>query len=532
MSADHTTPPPERGLTRRTALQRALAAGMAVSASGLLAACGADGTTSATTVGGGTPRRGGRLRVGALGGGVNETLDPHAGIASVDAARAGNLYDRLVRLDSQSKLKLELAESFEPNRDGTEWTVRLRRGVVFHDGKPLTADDLIWNLQRIGAPNSALFGVTNAKLIDLKRMRKLDRLTVRLPLHRPNAELPAFFSDYYMAIAQAGTTRFDKPVGTGPFKFASFQPGRNSLFTRNDDYWQSGRPYVDELEIVSIPDQTARVNALLGGQVDAVEYLDFPTAKAQMAGDAITVLKSDGSGCVPITMATDLKPFDDNRVRQAFRLLADRQRLIDNAQLGFGEIGNDLYGATMPDYAAQIPQREPDVEKARALLKAAGASDLSVTLWSSRVAPGMLESAQLFAEQAKEAGVTVNVNNGPADTYFTDKYMKVPFAQSQWPTRPISQFMTLALLPGGNYNETHWDRPAFTKRFFETIATLDDKKRADGYAELQRELWDEGGYLIWGTSPFLDGLSKRVNGVVPNPAQPLGDYDYKEYWLA
>jgi peptide/nickel transport system substrate-binding protein len=519
----------EHGITRRSAIRSALGAGVAVGGSGLLAACGGgddDGPAQ------GKPQRGGRLRVGQIGGGASETLDPHAGVNTIDASRAGNLFDRLVRLRPDMTYELELAESFEPNKDASAWTVRLRDGVTFHDGKSLTADDLIYNLKRIGAPKSAFGGASVTNLIHLDRVKKLDERTVIMPLKRPNAELPDFFTIFYMAIVPEGADNPKKPVGTGPFRYVSFKPGQNSLFERNPDYWKPDRPYLSELEIQSIPDEGARLNALLGGQLDCIDFLSFANAKEQKGSGRIDVLESAPTNCVPMTMAVDLDQFKDVRVRQAFRLIADREALLSSAQLGFGDVGNDLIGRGLPFYNTDLPQREQDIDQAKSLLRAAGADNLEITLWSSKAAVGMLESATVFAEQAKQAGVKVNVNNGPADTYYSDKYLKVPFAQTQWPTQPINQFIAQALVPGAIYNETHWDRQSFTDLFVKTIGELDEDERRRGYFDLQEILWNEGGYLIWGFFPFLDGLNKYVRGAVASPAQPLSNYNFRDFWLA
>ena len=478
------------------------------------------------------PRRGGRLRVAHIGGGVSETLDPNAGVSVIDAARATNLFDRLARLRPDGNYELELAESFEPNADATAWTVRLRSGVTWHDGSPLTADDVIYTLRRIGAPKSTLAGVSVVAVIDLPRIKKLDTLTLRLPLVHPIAELPNSFTIFYMPVVKNGSVSFKHPIGTGPFMFKSFTPGQSSLFVRNPHYWKTGRPYVDELELLSIADSGARLNALIGGQVDAMENMDFAQAKSQLSLKQIVVLIAPGSNIIPILMACDLEPFRDVRVRQAMRLIADRRAIIQAAQLGFGGVGNDLFGRGLPDYDDALPQRTRDLEKAKYLLKQAGKSDLTVTLYSAKAAPGMLESATAFQEQAKAAGVTINVNNGPAATYFTDKYLKVNFGQSQWASEPITSFIEQSLIKGCPWNETHWHRPAFDALFIQARGELNPAKRKTLMFEVQNQLWDEGGYLIWGFYPLVDGLAKNVRGAVPNPAQPLSNLNYRDFWLA
>ncbi len=545
-SDDHSTDPSsEPRLTRRRLLQGA-AAGLALGSSGLLAACGGGGETSSAPPAGSTggaapaastaaaagPTRGGRLRVGMVGGGASETLDPNLAVSSVDTARTLTIFDLLVSMDPDLTPRMELAESMEPNADASEWTIKLRSGVTWHDGKPFTADDVIYTLRRIGGPKSTSGGVPAIRPVDLDNLKKVDDLTLQVPLKFPIGDLASSLVFYPLVMVQDGATDFSKPAGTGPFMVDTFKPGEGSLFKRNPNYWKEGKPYLDELEMQSIPDAQARYNAVLTGQVDGIEQLSFAQAKEQKSKGEIQVLEGDGPQIVPMLMAADLKPFTDNRVRQAFRLMADRQALLDGAQLGFGQVGNDLQGQGMKWYNDSLPQRAQDVEQAKSLLKAAGAEGLEVTLYSSTLAAGMVESATIFAEQAKQAGVKVTVDNGPADTYYTDKYLKVSFGQTNWPPIPIPLFITESLTKDAFYNETHWHRPDFDKLVQEALGELDEAKAKDKWFEVQKILYDEGGYLIWASTPWLDGLAKNVNGLVPSKFFPWGNWDFGGVWLA
>ena len=265
-------------LSRRHFLGSALATGAALASPGLLAACGATSTSTTTTT---TvpvtekPRPGGSLRVGMVGGAVG-TLDPGLAVAEIDSARATNLFDRLVNLTPQLDYEWDLALSMEPNPTATVWTVRLRPDVHWHDGSPFTADDVIFCFRRWGAPKSVLFGSSVMALVDLNGLKKLDPLTVQVPLKQAISEFPALFITPQLQITKGGQTDFRHPIGTGPFKFQLFTPSRQSVFVKNDNYWRSGQPYVDSLYIIDISDPTARLNALLTGAVDAIDELDYP----------------------------------------------------------------------------------------------------------------------------------------------------------------------------------------------------------------------------------------------------------------
>ncbi len=514
------------GLTRRRLLQNAAAAGIVVGSSGLLGAAG-----DAWAAGSVTPKRGGTLRIGMVGGGQSETLDPNLAVSTIDTCRMLTLYDLLVHAKPDLSLEMRLATEFLPNKSATKWTIKLRKGVVWHNGKPFGADDVMYTLRRIAASktNGALPAV---QPFDLAHMRKVNALEFELPLHVPIADLAPAFVFYPMVIVQDGWKDFRKPVGTGAFMTSKFKPGQGSLFTRNPHYWMSGLPHVDAVEISSIPDAQARLSALLSGQVDAVEQLTFAQAKEQQSKGQIHVLVGNGPQIVPITMSADLKPFSDVRVRQAFRLMADRPALIQGAQFGYGQIGNDLAGKGLKWYASDLPQRHQDIDKAKFLLKQAGAQNLNVTLYSSTAIAGMLESATIFAQQAKKAGVTVNVNNGPPDTYFTSKYLKWAFGQTNWPAIPIPNWINESLTSKAFYNETHWKRPSFDRLVLKAQAEQDPAKARELWHEVQKILYDQGGYLIWGFAPFLDGVSKKLNGVVPSGFFALGNFDFQHFWLS
>ncbi len=520
----------ERRITRKQFLGGAAAAGAFFAAPGLLTACGKASTTSNATALG-SPRKGGRLRVAMVSGGATETLDPNACVANIDGARARALFTTLTRLKPDSSMELLLADSFESNTDATVWTVQLRQGPLWSDGTPLVADDLIWTLNRMASSTSWFFGASVVSLIDLKAMRKLDERTVRIPLKQPIAEFPILFWTQQMAVIKNGQKSFEKPITMGPFLYVSFTPGRSSLFKANPDYWEPPMPFVDELELISMADPGARLGALLDGQVDVIDQLTYDQAKSQSSGGSIRVLNGKGSNMVPIYMAVDLDPFRDVRVRQAMRLIADRRQLVENSQQGFGDVGNDLYGQGLLNYNDQLPQREPDIEQAKSLLAAAGQEGLKVALYTSQVAPGMLESATVFAQQAKAAGVTISVNKEPTDSYFGVKYLKQNFAQSQWLTMPIFSQYAQSVAPGCPYNETHWNDPAWTALWTDAIGELDEAKRKDKYFELQKILWNDGGYIVWGFYPSLDALAKNVQGVVPNPANELADFQFQSWWL-
>jgi peptide/nickel transport system substrate-binding protein len=520
-------------MSRAGFLRGVAAVGAGIAFGPALAACAASTAPASGTGSSGTPRRGGKLTVAYIGGGSSETLNPNAPVADIDDTRTIALYESLFSVNSDLTLKYVLAESAEPNSSGLVWTIRLRPGVTFHDGSSLTADDVIYTFQRIADPkNAANQQALTAQLIDVPGIKKLDTLTLQMPLKSPNVFLPFFLGDDSFSIVKSGWVNTDPPNGTGPFKFGSWKAGQFSLFPRNPHYWQAGIPYIDELQLVSLPDSTARFNALIGGQVDGIESLSYSQANSLKRSNQAVVLETDGSNMVPIYMAVDLYPFQDVRVRQAMRLIAGRPQLVEEAQAGYGTIGNDVFGKGLPDYDSGLQQRVQDIAQAKFLLKQAGHEGLTVPLYTSTVATGMLESATVFATQAAKAGVTVPLKQLDANIYFGPVYLTQNFAQSEWFTGQIVKFWSQSMAPGAEFNETHWSDRQWTSLYNQLLAQPAQGKQQELSYEMQKIEWDRGGYLDWGFYPLLDGLSHNVRGIEPYKPGPLGGGHFERAWLA
>ncbi|MER6992913.1 ABC transporter substrate-binding protein [Saccharopolyspora hirsuta] len=517
--------------SRRDFLRYVAAGAGAVGAGALITGC-AGGAVRKAPVPTGPPQYGGRLRVGIVGGSSKDTLDAHAPVTHPDQARVFQLYDTLLRYDDDYRIQPALAESVESDPQATEWTIRLREGLEFHDGKTVTADDVIHSLRRIADPADPKNGAVGLSALDLNAMRAMDPRTVRLTLSRPDVTLPDQFAEYGNGIVPVG---YDpgRPVGTGPFKHDAFEPGQQSLFTKNANYWRDGEPYVDELVIIDFPDDTARINALLGGQVDAIDQVPLGLLRVLDADPNLRLLESETGSWLPFTMRVDRPPFDDVRVRQAFRLVVDREQMVRQVLGGHGTVGNDLYAPADPLFNSALPQRKRDVAKARQLLREAGKENLTVELVTSPVAAGVVEAAQVFAQQAADAGITVNIRRVDTGEFFGDMYLSWDFAQDFWFTRNFLAQAGSGSLADSPYNETHWDHPEFTQLVLEARATTDEARRKELIARAQQIEWESGGYIVWGFPNQLDAHSVRVVGLAPDKSGiPLNSYGFRHAWLA
>jgi peptide/nickel transport system substrate-binding protein len=506
-------------MTRRRLLGGAVAAGAGLVIAGCGGSGGSGGSGSATAATSTTAepkvgKRGGTFRFGTVDGSTSDSIDPLQGNATeTNDARTVALYDTLLYMDHQFNIQPSLALSCTANKAVDRYTLELRKGVTFHDGKPFTADDVIATFKRIFAPKSGATGIGTIGSIDPSRIKKLGSHVVQLDLRYPDVGLPAGLTQPGNAITPVG---FDpkKPNGTGPFVYQSFTPGVRSVFVRNENYWRNGQPYLDQLEIIDFTDPTtARVNALLSEQIDGANQL-LPSFVPELKGHQnIAYQINPGGSCDTLEMRMDIPPFNDVRVRQAMRLIADRPQIVQNAYSGYARIGNDWPSPQDPTYDHSIPQRVQDIEQAKHLLKQAGRSDLNVTLYVSPVSPGLVSMAQVLAEQAKSAAVTINVSNVTDEaTYYSKYYYQAPFKFNFFSTLTIWQMVGYSLLPNSPYLLSKWHDPHWTKLVTTARGTADASKRNDLMHEAQKIFWESGTWLINAFYDTIDAYSTKFTG--------------------
>jgi peptide/nickel transport system substrate-binding protein len=516
-----------------------------VGAGSLLLAGGlaASGGCSSTPVR--TPKRGGNFRLGVRGGGAGDIIDGQTIVTKPDQARLAASWETLVTYDDNYKLTNGgLAESVTQTKP-TEWTIRLHDGIEFNNGKTFGADDVIYSLSRILDPKEGLFGAAGLASIDVKGMKKKDNLTVIVPMTSPDSTIGEQLGQYYNGMVPVGYSRTGplKWVGTGPFKTQSFTPGQQSVHVRNPNYWRTGQPYFDQVTVIDFAEARGQVNALLSGRLDAIT--DIPVAHINRAksNGGLAILVSQSGGWVPLCMAIDLPPFSDNRVRQAMRLIVDRPAMLEQGLSGYGRVANDLFSPLDACYDTSIPQREQDIDKAKSLLRSAGMTGAAIDLHTTNGAGGMVDSAKLFASQAKAAGLTVIVHEDP--TYYGTQYLKLPFSVDYWGTRNYLPQVSASMLPAGApyrapYNETHWPPKSgagsgYISLYKQARAEVDPGKRCDLIHQMQLEEHTYGGYIIPFFTNLIDSYSTKVAGFVPSKARQNLDsfgHGYRTIWFS
>ncbi len=528
-------------LSRRDVL---MGAGGVMMAGGL-AACGSSSSSSteapqSSTAITGTPKAGGNFRLGVTGGGSKDIIDGQSIITKPDQARLMSGWETLMTYDENYKLTTDGLAKEVTQDNPTQWTVTLKPGIEFNNGKTLDADDVIYSIQRILNPKSGLFGSAGLASIDPNGMTKMDANTVRIKLKTPDSGIADQFAQYYNGMVPTGYQSTNNPlkwVGTGPFVTKSFNPGQQSVHTKNPNYWRSGQPYFDQVTIIDFADSSAQVNALLSGQIDAMTDIPFAQISTAKAHPELAILISDGAGWLPLCMAIDMPPFNDNKVRQAMRLIVDRKAMLEQVLSGYGRVANDLFSPFDPCFNTSLPQREQDIDQAKSLLKSAGMSDLTVDLHTTDGAGGMVDSANVFASQAKAAGVTINVHNDP--NYYGTQYLKLAFSVDFWGTRNYLPQVANGMLPTAPYNETHWPPKSgpgsnYIDLYKQALSTVDQTKKCSIIQEMQKLEYDNGGYIIPFFNNLVDSYSTKVKGFEPSKATLNLDtfgHGYRTIWF-
>ena len=491
----------DNGMTRRELVKAGAAGALILGSGGLLRAGTAHGAASRA-------RSGGVLHVGIAGGGPTDNFDA-ALINGPSATTRGQVfYETLVWLDGKFKLHNWLVDELTPNATATKWTARLKPGLEFHNGKTVTPEDVLFSMARLINPKSGATAAAQLGQLDLRASKKLDKRTVQFTLERPYSFFDEVLSDICYIIPVGYNPK--KPVSTGPWKMVSYSPGQQTVLEPFANYWGK-KPVVDQLVIVELPDDSARVNAMLAGQVDVINQVPYAQAAALKGNSRMKLVVSPTGAWNPITMRVDVAPFNDVRVRQAIRLSMDRKQAIQTALFGQGAAGYDYYGRFDPCYEDTL-ERQQNVEQARALLRAAGKQNLRVELVTTPIAAGIVEACQVLAQNAKAAGIDISLRKVDISTYFS-QYGKWPFAIDYWVGLPYLVTASINDGPGANVvNTTHFNDPQFNKLFNLAARTLDKEKRCNIVHQMQKIQFDRGGNIIWSFQNTVDAYSTKVTG--------------------
>ena len=502
----------EGKITRREFLGRTSALGIAVTLSPLFLQLSARAAA---------PKRGGRLRIGMVGGHTTESLDPASfDDVFVQMTSMGFLRNPLVEIDHFGNAVPELAESWEAKPGAKTWVFNLRKGVEFHNGKTMDADDVIFSINRHKDPKLA--SLMKSLVQPIKEIKKDGPNRVIFELEGPNADFPYILAETRAVIMPAGTTDFNKGIGTGGYRLEKYEPGVSAFAKRFPNYFKQSRAHFDEVEVTIISDTTARTTALKTGKVDVINRPDRKTAHLLEKEPNLQLINVKGGLLYTFPMLSDTAPYNNNDVRLALKYSVDREQLLKIVLRGYGVVGNDHPIASIVKYSAMdLPQRVYDPEKARFHLKKAGLEGYTFKLHASDAAfAGAVDASLLWQGHAKKAGVQVEVVREPVDGYWDNVWRKKPWSACFWFARITADWMfSMVYAADAPSNDMNWKHDRFNKLLVEARGEIDDKKRSDLYREMQSIVRDEGGVVIPMIANMVDAASRRLR--FENPAGNL-----------
>lgn len=484
-----------------------------------------------------TPKKGGTLNLAMGHGDTSDTIDPAALLSGYQWALGYAYRNTLTQVAAGGKLDPCLAESWDSSDDATAWYFNLRQGVEFHDGKPLTTDDIIASINHHRTEDTKSFIKPIAA--EIEDVTADGPTKVVCKLKSGNVDFPYMLASAGFLICPAkddGTIDWESGNGTGGYVLKNYEPGVSSYLVRNPNYWRDDRAHVDDVNFLTIHDSAARTNALLTGEIDVIDQVDLKTIARLEKQSGIQVEETSGPRHYLFAMRVGMPPFDNNDVRLALKYAMDREELLQKILQGHGRIGNDQpIGVSYAFYDPNLEQITYDPEKAKFHLKQAGLASLDVQLSAADAAfTGAVDTAVLYREQAAKAGINIEVVREPNDGYWSNVNGKKPFSASYWGGYTTeSEMFATGYTPGAAWNETNFDNPAFTKLLNEAKAELDTAKRAEMLSELQRILRDEGGVIVPFFANDILARSDRVaHGELAADRGFDGRHIIERWWVA
>ena len=489
-----------------------------ISRRGLLKTGTAAGVLSLTGMPLRAQTRGGKLTAGLSGANTSDSWDSrtHSDLFMIASAQ-GAVFDSLTEVAADGSLVGELAESWESS-DAQTWVFNLRQGVKFHNGKAFGADDVMESLSmHLGEDSKSAAKPIVENIVE---MNKLGEHQLELVLSAANADFPYLLSDYHILIYPAGQIEeaIAQGIGTGLYQVQSFDPGVRMVATRVDDHYKGDSVGLfDEIEYIAINDNTARMNAMMTGQVDAINRIDFKTEALLRANPALRIQEVTGNQQYTFPMLTDTAPYNDVNVRRAIKYGVNRQELVDKILLGHGAVGNDTpIGPANQYYNTEMEQLEYDPDKSKFYLEQAGLSSIDLDLSASNAAfEGAVDAAQLMQASMSAGGININVIQEPADGYWSNVWLKKSFCACYWSGRATEDWMfSTAYEAGVPWNDSQWDEKD-SARFQELLvmarAELDSDKRRAQYFEMQQILRDDGGVLVPMFANYVQAVNNRIS---------------------
>jgi peptide/nickel transport system substrate-binding protein len=513
-----------RGASRRDLLKMLMAGGIAAAAGTTI--LGRAGRAVAAT-----PVAGGALKAAGWSSSTADTLDPAKASLSTDYVRCCAFYNRLTFLDKNGVTQMELAKSVE-SADAKVWTVKLRSGVTFHDGKTLKAADVVYSLNRHLDP--AVGSKVNSIAKQMTGIKAVDDLTVEITLANPNADLPTILAMHHFMILADGTTDFSKANGTGAFVCETFEPGVRSIAVKNKNYWKEGGPHLDSFEFFAISDDSARVNALLSGDIQLAASINPRSMRLLENQPAFVLSKSTSGNYTNLNMRLDLSPGNKADFVQGMKYLINREQIQKSVLRGLAEIANDQpVPAASVYHNADLKPKAFDPDKAKFHFQKAGLLGQSVPIIASDAATSSIDMAMVIQAAGADIGMKLDVQRVPSDGYWSNYWLKAPVHFGNINPRPTPDILfSLLYASDAPWNESQFKSEKFDKMMIEARGMLDQAKRKEIYGQMQVMISEEAGTAIPAFISNVDAISSKLKGLDANPLGGMMGYAFAEYvWL-
>src|SRR4051812_5056857 len=494
-------------LNRRSLIGRAgaTAAGLSL-ASGHL--------TSSDVVRAALRQDGGKITIGQVGDIQN--LNPYF-LAFLNYPFIENVYDQLFRLNHEIKLNPAIAESYEVSDDGPLFTLKIRQGVTYHTGNPMTAEDVVANLkwaQTAEAANNLLFNNMTA----VSDIKATDDSTVEISFKEPAAYFEAALGLQPIVEPSFLEKMQNEASGTGAFKVQEWVPGDHLTMVKNPDYWNAGRPLVDEAEVKIFADEGAMVSALEGGGIDIA--LSFPPREQERLKDQFGFLEGQkGANFYYLGLSVKVPPFDNKTVRQAIAHAIDRETMVQNVLFGVGAPIMTPFPDYSPAYFPEHNQMYPyDLDKAKALLAEAGQGEFAFTIPAPSGFPEFGKFAEILQADLAKLGITVNIQPMDSAQWYPiliDGTYEGTFSFAGGTQLYPTRISLSGNFPGtGNVAWPDGKAPqAYAEGLAEADATFDPDKQKAALKKMADSFMDEAWNLPISFRTTLFAFNKSITGL-------------------
>ncbi len=457
--------------------------------------------------------------------GTLNSLDPTIQGSSQISIEVDAAYNKLVSAEPPNwSPQPELATSWSHNATATVWTINLRHNVLFHDGHEMTSADVVYTFKHLLNPKYGSDEAGTLSMINPAKVVSVGKWAVRFTLNQPVGDFALYLADKDAFIIPAGASEHTLKYlgdGTGPFVPVDFQPtAATHKFVRFAHYWQKGLPKASCLVLSVIQEATTQAAAVESGQVDVLQAADYSIIRSLKADSSLLIEASGPGTSRTIPMWVNSTPFSNNNVREALKLVINRQQMVSTVLFGYGAVGDDNPVPPQSAFAWRHSPPKQNIPEAKRLLAAAGYGPnhpLNVTLYTADMLPGAEAIAELYQQMAAEAGIHVNLAIGPASTYWSNVWLKQPFEMSGWNLRPPGLALAAAYTgSNSSSNESHWHNTQYNRLLREAIASSNPARDMSLFKQAEKMLSLQGGEIVPVFTEQVAVMQKKCHGYTPN----------------